>query len=531
MATLTDRERELRLQFRDDFEFYAPRCLKIRTKAGGVAPLALNATQVEVHRKLQAQLASKGRVRALVLKARQVGISTYIGGRFYWKTTHRRGYLTQILTHLDDASENLFGMAKRFHDECPAVMKPETGAANAKELSFKNLDSGYKVGTAGGKAVGRSSTLQLFHGSEMAFWPNAADHFAGIMQALSSAPDTECILESTANGIGNVFHSLWTAAERGDSEYEPIFIPWFTHEEYQADVPKGWTPYGEWIEYESLHRLSRRHVYWAYQKNKDLSAVSGGSPSEINWQFRQEYPATAAEAFQTSGASFIPAESVIRARRHSILAPYGPIILGVDLARGGGDKSGIIDRQGRRLGGHVCKLVDHRDTMATVGEILDVVKRLYNLGLARIVVDATGLGGPVYDRLREIEGVGHMVMGVNFGSRAIHPNKYANRRSEMWDTMRQWLDDPMGVQVPDSDAFQMDICAPERGPGATAFNSNSQLVLESKDRIIKRLGRSPDIGDAAALTFAIDPSVPFDFDDDDTPHRSRRDMANSTTGY
>lgn len=531
MASLTDRERALRLQFRDDFEFYAPRCLKIRTKEGGVVPFALNATQRALHQRLQRQMGTKGKVRALVLKGRQVGISTYIGGRFYHKTTHRKGYLTQILTHLDDASDNLFSMAKRYHEMCPEPLRPKTGAANAKELTFPGLDSGYKVATAGGKAVGRSSTLQLFHGSEMAFWPNAAGHFAGIMQALSSAADTECVLESTANGIGNVFHALWVAAERGDSEYEAIFLPWFMHEEYRAQPPAGWQPYGDWIEYEALHRIERAQTYWAYLKNKDLSAVAGGSPGEINWQFRQEYPATAAEAFQTSGSSFIPAEAVMKARRNKV-TPYGPIILGVDLARGGGDKSGIIDRQGRRLGGHVCRLIDHRDTMATVGEILQEVKRLYHLGLSRIVVDATGLGGPVYDRLREIDGVGHMVMGVNFGARAFNVAKYANRRSEMWDTMREWLDDPMGVQVPDLDALQMDICAPERGPGATGFNSNSQLVLESKDHIIKRLGRSPDLGDAAALTFAIDPSVPFDFDvGDDRHERGWGSQGNETTGY
>lgn len=531
MSSLTERELELRRKFRDDFEFYAPRCLKIRTKKGQVLPFKLNATQKALHRRLQLQLASKGRVRALVLKGRQVGISTYIGGRFYHKTTHRKGFLTQILTHLDDASENLFSMAKRYHDLCPEIMRPETGASNAKELSFSRLDSGYKVATAGGKAVGRSSTLQLFHGSEMAFWPNASEHFAGIMQALSSEKDTECVLESTANGIGNVFHSLWCAAERGDSEYEAIFLPWFWHEEYVSDPPEGWQPYGEWPDYENLHGLSRRQTYWAYLKNKDLSAVAGGSPGEINWQFRQEYPANAAEAFQTSGASFIPAEAVMRARRHDAGAPYGPIILGVDLARGGGDKSGIIDRQGRKMGGHVCRLIDHRDTMQTVGEILQEVKRLYHLGLKRIVVDATGLGGPVYDRLREIEGVGHMVMGVNFGSRALDAAKYANRRAEMWDTMREWLEDPVGVEVPDLDSLQMDLCAPERGPGATAFNSNSQLVLESKDHIIKRLGRSPDLGDAAALTFAIDPTVPFDFDTDDDGWGREGEAGNATTGY
>jgi len=159
-----------------------------------------------------------------------MGISTYIGARFYHKTTHRRGCRTFILTHLDDATDNLFGMVKRFHDHCPTEVRPETGTASAKELSFPGLDSGYKVGTAGNKAVGRSDTIQLFHRSEMAFWPNAEEHSAGIGQAVAKVEGTEDIAESTANGIGGAFHSMWKAAERGDSEFECIFLPWFLHE-------------------------------------------------------------------------------------------------------------------------------------------------------------------------------------------------------------------------------------------------------------------------------------------------------------
>ena len=86
---------------------------------------------------------------------------------------------------------------------------------NSKELIFGVLDSGYKLGTAENKSAGRSSTIQLFHGSEVAFWPNAAEHAKGIMQAIPDAFNTEAILESTANGVGNYFHQQWQKAEAG----------------------------------------------------------------------------------------------------------------------------------------------------------------------------------------------------------------------------------------------------------------------------------------------------------------------------
>ena len=500
MATLTDRERALRMQLKADLVPYAAGCLNIRTKAGAVERFKFNRTQLELHRRIGAQLHDRGKVRALVLKGRQVGISTYVAGRFYWKTTHRRGYVTQILTHHDDATENLFAMAKRYHDACPSMFRPETGASNAKELAFSKLGSGYRVATAGGRAVGRSSTIQLFHGSEVGFWPNAEEHFAGIMQALSNAHDTECILESTANGIGNVFHRLWKAAELGDSEFEAIFLPWFWHEEYRAPEPDGWRAPDAWEEYAETYGLDRDQVYWAFVKNRDLSVVGGGSPEEINWKFRQEYPANANEAFQTSGQNAFIAPEVILAARKRRVTGYGPIILGVDPARGGGDKTGIIDRQGRVAGGHVCKRVDNSDLMSTAGEILHIANSLRSAGLRKVVIDTTGLGAGLYDRLRET--LPGMVEGVNFGAKAYDADHYVNRRSEMWDTMREWMDDPAGVQIPDNDELHGDLAAPMRGPGATRFDSVGRLILEPKDHIRERLSFSPDLGDALALTFA-----------------------------
>ena len=501
---LSPEETEIRRRLRDDFIHYADRCLRIRTKTGETVPLRLNRSQRFLHESVEDQRKRTGKVRKLALKGRQVGISTYIGGRKYWRASHGRGLRAFILTHLDDATENLFNIAKRFHDNCPELVKPSTGKANAKELSFDLLDSGYRVATAGNKAVGRSDTIQLFHGSEVAFWPNAEEHFAGIMQAVAGAPGTEVILESTANGVGNVFHSLWKRAERGESEFEPVFIPWYWHEEYASRIHSGWQPPSAWVEYGTLHGLTRDQLWWAFCKNRDLIVKSGGDSSEPSPKFKQEYPGTANEAFETSGVNaFIDPLKVLRARKASVQA-YGPIILGVDPARGGKDKTGLVDRQGRRSGRHVCKRVDFgENTMALAGEVVRLRHELQPIASKfKVAIDTTGLGGPIYDRLREM--LPHNELEpVNFGEKAHESEKYANRRAEMWDQKRIWYDDPAGVQVPDDDEFQGDECAPVRDRGATHFRSNGQLVLEDKEHIKERLGYSPDLGDAHALTFAI----------------------------
>jgi|SRR6266508_2110736 len=207
-----------------DYEFFAAERLRIRAKSGAIVPLLLNRAQRHIHEQLEAQKAATGKVRALILKGRQQGCSTYVGGRFYHRASRHGGLRVFILTHEEQATRNLFEMVERFHDHC--AERPSTGVANASELYFDALDSGYKVGTAGTKGVGRSSTVQLFHGSEVAFWPYAQSHAAGVLQAVADAPGTEAILESTANGVGNLFHKMWRDAETGLGEYDRHAMAW-----------------------------------------------------------------------------------------------------------------------------------------------------------------------------------------------------------------------------------------------------------------------------------------------------------------
>src|SRR5262245_6819068 len=137
--------RVTKARMRTDLAAYAAECLMIRTKSGEVRSLAFNRAQRHIHAQLEAQRAETGKVRALILKGRQQGCSTYVGGRFFHRATHERGIRVFILTHEDAASQNLFEMIERFHEHCPSDEKQSTGAANARALSFDALDSGYKI--------------------------------------------------------------------------------------------------------------------------------------------------------------------------------------------------------------------------------------------------------------------------------------------------------------------------------------------------------------------------------------------------
>jgi hypothetical protein len=487
-------ELAIRQRLKDDFIHYASKCLKIRTKAGQVEPLILNKAQRYVHERLEAQRAATGKVRALVLKGRQQGISTYIGGRYYWRVTHRRGLRVFILTHEQTATDNLFGMANRYHQHCPALVKPSTGAANAKELSFDGLDGGYEVGTAGTKAVGRSKTIQLFHGSEVGFWPHAASHFASVIQAIPDLPDTEIVLESTANGLGGEFHERWQQAEAGIGDYEAIFVPWFWQDEYSRPVPPDFHLDDEEVEYAEAHGLSREQMAWRRAKVAELKDPM---------LFKQEYPATASEAFQTTGHdSFIKPDVVLAARKASFTG-FGPLVAGADPARFGDDRFSIALRQGRKLISVESKskldVVQGANWCREVINIHKPVKMFIDVGgLGAGTVDILKSWGAPYDRI---------VVPVNFGGETFEKARVGkdgkpmagcrNRRAEMWAKSKEWLEEVGGADIPDRDALQADACGPTYG-----YDVNQRLQLESKEKMRQRGIRSPDEWDAVVLTFA-----------------------------
>jgi len=147
-----------------DFTLFAPDCLTIRTKSGSLAKLKLNRAQLYAHSRLEQQLKDIGKVRALVLKGRQQGLSTMIQARYFHKIITRMGTKAYILTHEAEATKNLFEMTKRYYDYLPRGLATKADRVSSKELVFEKYQSSYSVGTAGNPGAGRSSTIQLFHG-------------------------------------------------------------------------------------------------------------------------------------------------------------------------------------------------------------------------------------------------------------------------------------------------------------------------------------------------------------------------------
>ena len=485
-----------RQKLKDDFPFYARNCLNIRTKDAGIVPFSINEAQEYIHERLQEQLSLTGKIRAIILKGRQQGASTYVEGRFIHKTTHNKGVRAFILTHDGESTNALFEMTKRYYDLLPEFVKPSIEKSNAKELKFDQLDSGYKIGTAGNKSIGRGQTIQYFHGSEVAFWQNAGELTKGVLQAVPDAPDTEVILESTANGLNNYFHQQWKMAEKGESEFIAIFVPWFWQSEYRKKTPDDFSKSDYEIEIADTYNIDDEQIFWRRRKISELSAdgVDGEKA------FKQEYPMNAAEAFQVTNGldTLINADNCMKARANTFNG-NGSYVVGVDPSRGG-DRFAIVKRQGRKMWGLKAYQGVECDKLgknvAICKALLDEVDEVSGKKPDMMFIDF-GSGADIVDRLHEL-GYEDRVKSVHFGSTPLDPIKYKNKRNEIWGEMSSWLtDESLPVDIPDDDEFQADICA-----SPYTRDSNDRRVLLPKDKIKAEFGFSPDYGDAGALTFA-----------------------------
>jgi hypothetical protein len=475
-----------------DFPFFAEHQLKIRDKTGQLVPFRLNKAQRYMQERVLDQIRRAGKIRIATLKGRQQGLSTYIGGYLYWLTVTNAGVLTFIFAHDSDGSQSLYQMVKTYYGEgVYSEFTPQIGASSAKELTFPNSRSAYRVGTAGTQGLGRSKTIQNLHWSEVAYSPNCEDHAMGIMQAVPDMRGTAIFLESTSNGQGDFFHRTCMQALSGQGGFELVFIPWYWQDEYTREKPEGWELFEderELMDSFGKDGLTEEHLVW--RRNKIATDFHGQLIL-----FKREYPFTPSEAFEASDEeSFIKASTVRRARDAGPVDTNAPLIFGVDPARLGGDRFVICHRKGR----NVTKLYSLPPCdLEKSKELLKLEIDKYKPAIVNI--DCGGMGVYLYDSLRA-DGYSQIVRKVDFGSSAINSDKYRNKRAEMYATARDWLlDEPCSIAL---DAKDGDKLQSELSVVKPKWINNSQLLMQPKEEIKKTLGYSPDSADAFVLTFS-----------------------------
>jgi len=267
------------------FEDFCAQCLVVQDKRGQIVPLQLNRAQRELVRSLTG--------RDIVLKARQLGMSTAIQAKLFYEQM-RGGARTYTLCHDDDLTSTLRRMVDRYYDNLPDVDRPPRKFANALLTTYPALNSEGSIATVGGtagKRKGRGSSVTHIHGSEVAFWPDAES----VMGAALQAGNPAIVLESTPNGMTGWFYERCMEALDGDSPWTLHFFPWWWDDAYRLPLADG-----EALDYTdeeqalvSEHGLDAEQIKWRRNKQRELRDL-----------FAQEYPEDPYSCFLASGTSY-----------------------------------------------------------------------------------------------------------------------------------------------------------------------------------------------------------------------------------
>jgi hypothetical protein len=232
--------------------------LRIRDRRGNLTLLRPNAAQ--------RQYARTRSNRNIILKARQLGMTTYIAARFFLSTIHCPGTVTLQVAHSLESAQQIFRIVHRFveHLHPDELRRVRLKRANVRELAFAGVDSRYIVDTAGNENAGRGLTIHNLHASEVALWPGQPQEtMAALLAAV--APGGAVDIESTPNGAGGYFHSEWMRAKAGGG-FTPHFFPWWLELAYRLPLSPG----------ESLEPFSEEETL--------LIAKEGLTPEQIKYR-------------------------------------------------------------------------------------------------------------------------------------------------------------------------------------------------------------------------------------------------------
>jgi hypothetical protein len=395
-GALLDRElcRKPGVRFRD---FLISLLLRVRTKESQLIPLRANRAQREFSR-----TATR---RNIVLKARQMGITTWIAARFFIATITRRGMLTVLVAHDQESAESIFRIVHRFWENLPERLRVgalRTSRANVRQLVFPLLDSEYRVESAADPEAGRGLTIQNLHCSEVARWPGDALATLASLRA-SLTPKGEVVLESTPRGAVGCFYNEWQRAH--ETGYTQHFYPWWWEERYRDETPRPLADVTEEErELKSRHGLDDGQISFRRQTFAGQQRLA-----------KQEYAEDAETCFLRSGECVFEIEAIERRLAecadpdcdHKMLRTFltpqrgRAYIIGVDPAGGGvgGDYAcaQVIDV----LDGWQCaELHAHLPPQELATKVARLARDHNN---AMVVVERNNQGGEVLSCLRNVE--------------------------------------------------------------------------------------------------------------------------------
>jgi hypothetical protein len=388
----------------------------------------------------------------IVEKSRDAGVSwlcvAFAAWMMLFKVGTVVGFGSRKESYVDQIGNpaSLFWKVREYINLLPAEFQPENWdpSKHAPFMKIQNPDNGSFITGEAGDNIGRGNRTSIYFVDEAAFLehPDAAD------AALSQTSNCR-IYVSTPNGAGNPFYR-----RAHDGRTKKFIFDW-------RDDP-------------------RKDEVWYEKQRATLD------PVVLAQEVDRSYTASVANAF-------IPGELAQAAARKGAadIMAYGPVLMGIDVARFGDDKTCFTFRQGR-----VCLrqiVFAGMDVVDVAGRAKDEIRAM-NGDVGQIAVDTIGIGSGVADILRR--DFGELVVDVNSALRMGDGQNY-NLRAKMWRDMREWL--KAGASIPNDPDLITDLTALQYG------YKGGDLLLESKQDAKKRGIKSPDRADSLALTFAVPP--------------------------
>lgn len=246
--------------------------------------------------------------RIIVLKARREGVSTIVQATFAHRAFTRNNVKCYTIADEAESAQNLHGMTELMYESLPKALKPKkgVGSGSGRRLKLAN-GSDLRTETAQDKHAGRSGSATCVHASEFGFWPYPQQTLTAMLQIVPDETGTIVVIESTANGVGNLFHEEWLRAEEGNSAYVPLFFSWLDDPGYFK--PTTASDLGELDDEEEVlhevHKASLGQIAWRRHK------ISQDLQGRVE-NFHQEYPTTPEEAFLATGRQYFGAGAIAR---------------------------------------------------------------------------------------------------------------------------------------------------------------------------------------------------------------------------
>lgn len=424
--------------------------------------------------------------RVVIVKARQLGISTLVRAWHFYKSFYaEEPHTYAVISHTRDSAEHLAGLDTRFYENLPPPLQRPLSAQTKRSIVFADSGASVRCYTAGGRGGTRSFAVHAAHLSEFAFGVDQAELLA---QVLASAGRGQVVIESTVNEVGDTFHKIVTDSLRGENDWKVVFLPWWIEPTYRLDQGTH--------HYTSEERdlmdmgLDKHQIWWRRHQIKLMGPK----------KFRREFPATVEEAFDVSEDWYYPRELLDQVEEINLgtgeervypveYSPEDDYIIGVDTGGGvsGGDYSALTVLNATTMQPELHFVSNRHSPTAWTEVILTVAHRYGN---PLLVVEGRSWGYVVLTKLHEYK---YPNMWKERGSSRMGWDTNVKTRPLLFESLREVVEGGLLIQADRDLLKQMRQCTIRKGRPDHPKGSHDDLLISAALAYVVALRQTPTV--------------------------------------